>query len=110
MSDESCFSLLYLSEFVAGSSIHTFGEEPDFKLERRPSAITQGCIATTLDHLVAAGIVPDHSFHGVEPIGDQNVQRDVLLYDSHVFESKHEPSTQAAGVGIKMLKRLFGGK
>ena len=99
-----------MSEFVTGSSIYAFGEELAFKLQRRPSAFTQGCIATTLDHLVAAGIVPDHSFHGVEPIGDQNVQRDVLLYDIHVFESKHEPPAQTAGVGIKMLKRLFGGK
>ncbi len=62
LSDETRFSLLYLSEFVTGGSIHTFGEELDFKLQPRPSAIAQGCIATTLDHLVGAGIVPvpDH--------------------------------------------------
>lgn len=62
LSDESRFALLYLSEFVTGSSVHTFGEELDFKLQRRPSAIAQGCIATTLDHLVASGVVPvpDH--------------------------------------------------
>ncbi len=62
LSDESGFSPLYLSEFVAGGSIHTYGAELDYKLEPRTSAITQGCIATTLDSLVAAGVVPmpDH--------------------------------------------------
>ena len=58
LSDESGFAPLYLSEFVPGSSIHTYGAEHDFRLQPRPSAIIQGCIATTLDHLVAAGIVP----------------------------------------------------
>jgi FkbM family methyltransferase len=62
LSDESGFSSLYLSEFVAGSSVHTYGAEHDYKLQPRASAITQGCIATTLDHLVATGVVPvpDH--------------------------------------------------
>jgi hypothetical protein len=56
-----------------------------------------------------AFIKNDHSFHGVEAIGDQNVQRDVMLYDIRAIEPKHEPLTQTAGVGIRMLKRLFGG-
>ncbi len=57
-----------------------------------------------------AFIKNERSFHGVEPIGDENVQRDILLYDIRVIEPEHEPPTQAAGIGIKMLKRLFGGK
>ena len=58
LADETGFSPLYLSEFVAGSSVHTYGAELDFKLEPRPSNIIQGCFATTLDQLVATGVVP----------------------------------------------------
>ena len=62
MSDESAFSLLHLSSFKMGGSCHSFGEKVDFKLEHRESKTSQGCISTTLDHLVATGIVPlpDH--------------------------------------------------
>jgi len=58
LSDEQSFSLLYLSDFMAGGSVHTFGAEHDYKLARRPSATVQGGISTTLDHLVASGAVP----------------------------------------------------
>jgi FkbM family methyltransferase len=58
LSDESGFASLYLSEFVAGSSVHTYGAELDFKLQPRASKVIQGCFATTLDHLVATGAVP----------------------------------------------------
>ena len=58
LTDEQTFSLLYLSDFMAGGSIHTFGAEHDYKLERRPSATVQGSISTTLDHMVASGTVP----------------------------------------------------
>jgi hypothetical protein len=52
----------------------------------------------------------DHSFHGVDPINDENIMRDLLLYDIRVIEPEHEVAKQAKGVGIKMLHRLFGGK
>jgi len=58
LSDENRFALLYLSEFVSGGSIHSFGEAIDFKLEARRSAVTQGSVASTLDHLVSSGAVP----------------------------------------------------
>jgi FkbM family methyltransferase len=58
LADEIGHSPLYLSEFVAGSSVHTYGAELDFKLQPRASKIIQGCFATTLDHLVATGAVP----------------------------------------------------
>jgi FkbM family methyltransferase len=58
LSDESGFSSLYLSEFVAGSSVHTYGAELNFKLQPRASKVIQGCFATTLDQLVATGAVP----------------------------------------------------
>jgi hypothetical protein len=55
-----------------------------------------------------AFIKNDHSFHGVEPIGDQPVGRDVLLYDIRV--ERIEPSVPATskGVGVRILKRLLG--
>jgi len=62
LSDESGFSLLHLSSFKIGASCHSFGEKVDFKLEHRESKTSQGCVSTTLDHLVASGVVPmpDH--------------------------------------------------
>ena len=62
LSDESVYSRLYLSQFEVGGSCHTFGEKLDHRLEPRNSKFSQGCISTTLDHLVATGVVPmpDH--------------------------------------------------
>lgn len=62
LSDESVYSRLYLSQFQVGGSCHTFGEKLDHRLEPRESKFSQGCISTTLDHLVATGVVPmpDH--------------------------------------------------
>ena len=62
LSDESAFSHLYLSDFHTGGSCHTFGEQLDHRLERRESRYSQGCVSTTLDHLVETGVVPvpDH--------------------------------------------------
>ena len=57
-----------------------------------------------------AFIKNDRSFHGVEAISDENVQRDVLLYDIRVFEPKREPPAPTAGIGVRMLQRLFGSK
>ena len=53
----------------------------------------------------------DSSFHGVEPISDQNVQRDLLSYDILVTEPPvQNPPTKTTSLGIRMLKRLFGGR
>ncbi len=57
-----------------------------------------------------AFIKNDHSFHGVEPIGDQDVLRDILLYDIRVSGPQGKPESKpAAGLGLRMLKGLFGG-
>lgn len=60
-----------------------------------------------------AFIKNDYSFHGVERIDDENVQRDVLLYDIRV--ERRQPPTAATpapqgGLGTRMLKRLLGGR
>jgi hypothetical protein len=56
-----------------------------------------------------AFIKNDHSFHGVEPISDANVQRDILLYDIRVFGPEGKPQEPAPRLGLRMLKGLFGG-
>jgi hypothetical protein len=56
-----------------------------------------------------AFIKNDRSFHGVEPISDENVRRDILLYDIRVFEPEGKLQKPAPGLGLRMLKRLFSG-
>ena len=51
------------------------------------------------------------SFHGVEPIGDEEVLRDILLYDIRVYapakdSAAENPQAQPSG---GLLKRFFGG-
>lgn len=58
LSDEETFSLLYLSDFHAGVSCHTFGAALDHHLRERPSGHVQGCFSTTLDQLVQRRVVP----------------------------------------------------
>lgn len=56
-----------------------------------------------------AFVKSDRSFHGVEPIGDCAVLRDILLYDVRVFAPEKRTAVQNPGLGFGMLKRLFGG-
>jgi hypothetical protein len=53
----------------------------------------------------------DYSFHGVEPIHDQNVQRDLMLYDVRVKRPQRAAAgpAPAPGIGVQMLKGMFGG-
>ena len=53
----------------------------------------------------------DNSFHGVEPITDNGVLRDLLLYDVRVHGGE-EPGAAppAPGMGWRMLKKFFGAK
>lgn len=55
----------------------------------------------------------DSSFHGVEPIKDEHVQRDILLYDVRVFNPREQAQAHARSasrLGLKMLGKLFGGR
>ena len=56
-----------------------------------------------------AFIKSDRSFHGVEPIGDPDVLRDILLYDIRVLPPKDKPQPPTPCFGLNMVKRLFGG-
>jgi FkbM family methyltransferase len=58
LSDAAGYSLLHLSQFQLGGSCHSFGEKIGHNLEHRDTKLSQGCIATTLDSLVAEGVVP----------------------------------------------------
>lgn len=70
---------------------------------------------TTLDYkpnTLFAFFKTDHSFHGVEPILDTDVLRDLILYDIRVTQDlKAETRASASHVaGFKMLRSLFGFK
>lgn len=58
LSDRAGFSTLYLSEFVAASSCHTYGEAVNMSLEPMQPAFIQGSYAATIDGLVESGAMP----------------------------------------------------
>src|SRR5512145_2382546 len=58
LSDRTGFDRLYLSEFVAGSSCHSWGAPLDFHNRPRGSPFAQGCYSTTIDTMVASGAMP----------------------------------------------------
>jgi len=58
LSDTVGFDRLYLSEFMSGGSCHSFGESIDFRGEALKSPFVQGCFSTTVDALVAQGVMP----------------------------------------------------
>lgn len=62
LSDTFGLDKLYLSEFVTGGSCHNFGESVDFDGRPFRSGFAQGCIAVSLDQLVAdyGFVIPDH--------------------------------------------------
>jgi FkbM family methyltransferase len=58
LAEREDISVLYLSRFQAGGSCHTFGEAVDYNLREYSFGHAQGCFSTTLDHLVARGVLP----------------------------------------------------
>lgn len=58
LSDETAFSLLHLSDFAQASSGHSLGVNLDHNLKPRASPFAQGCVSTTLDHLIATDVIP----------------------------------------------------
>ena len=58
LSDTSGVSKLYMADLRVGGSCHAVGEALNFKLEPLKTVFSQGCIAATLDELVARGHVP----------------------------------------------------
>jgi FkbM family methyltransferase len=58
LSDRAGYSRLHLLGFGGGGSGHTYGADHDHNLLPRVSDYAQGCVSTTLDSLVSAGVVP----------------------------------------------------
>ena len=57
-----------------------------------------------------AFIKNDYSFHGVAPIGEQPVGRDVLLYDIRVQQNESTATAPESGLGVRILKQLIGNR
>ena len=62
LSDVLRFDRLHLSDFGAGGSCHSFAESVNFQLQPQKFPLTQGCVAGTIDDLVASGALrmPNH--------------------------------------------------
>ena len=94
-----------------GTSIYV-PNDPGFRCPGGPHYPHQRfCKVKTMEYhrnSLFAFIKNDHSFHGVEPIGNQPVGRDVLLYDIRVERAATPAPAPGAGFGLKMLKRLIG--
>lgn len=58
LSDRMQLDRLFLSEFAAGGSCHSFGEEVGFDLKPRSAGFHQGAFSTTVDQLVESGAMP----------------------------------------------------
>jgi FkbM family methyltransferase len=58
LADRGGLSTLHMADLRAGASCHSVGEALDFRHEPMPVRFTQGCVAATLDDLVASGAVP----------------------------------------------------
>jgi len=58
LSDANKVDRLYLSEFTTGGSCHQFGAQTNFNLQPVRSPFAQGCVAFSLDSLVAQGFLP----------------------------------------------------
>ena len=69
LSDAAGLSRLHLSEFVAGSSCHSLGEQVDFKHEPMRPAYSQGCVSARLDDLVAGGTIAEPDYIKVDVDG-----------------------------------------
>lgn len=69
LSDEEGMSTLYLSDFTAGASCHSMGQEVDFNLQPRKSAFDQGCISMTVDRLIESGAMPVPEFIKIDVDG-----------------------------------------
>lgn len=58
LSDRAGYDQLFLSGFGAGGSCHSFGASLDFANQPRAAPFAQGCVAATLDDLVATRMIP----------------------------------------------------
>jgi FkbM family methyltransferase len=72
ISDKSGFDKFHVTVFEHGESCHVFGEKIDYDKQPIDPVVSQGCYATSIDELVAGGIIPipNHlkiDVDGIEP-------------------------------------------
>jgi FkbM family methyltransferase len=114
LSDETGYRPLYLSEFQAGSSCHNLGEplNPD-RVPMAVVAFRQGSCVTTLDRLVAEGVVPPPQHVKIDVDGiEHKVVRGAArtLADARVKSALVEVNTKLDehwGIVDFMLERGF---
>lgn len=58
LSDTSGISVLHMADMRVGGSCHSLGEALDFEHKPLQALFVQGCVAATLDELVASGSLP----------------------------------------------------
>ena len=104
--DDASLSHLGTSLYVPREAGFVCEGGPHYKHDRFDLVKTMEYKPNTL----FAFVKNDHSFHGVEPIGDPEVLRDILLYDIRVYPPEKKPAATNAATqpgGLGMLKRLF---
>jgi hypothetical protein len=100
-----------------GTSIYT-PIDPDFRCPGGPhhphNLFRKVATMEYRPNTLFAFMKTDNSFHGVEPIGDAGVLRDLLLYDIQVkkdsVSQQARPSGAARGIGLRILRNIFGGR
>ena len=94
-----------------GTSIYT-PREPGFRCAGGPHYSHKLFKkVTTMEYrpnTLFAFVKTDNSFHGVDPIADADVLRDLLLYDIQVEETENAAAKAGSPrVGLRMLRDLF---
>lgn len=69
LSDRSEVSALHLASTDIGASCHSFGEMLGFNHEPFNAVYSQGCVASTLDELVAQGVLPSPDYIKIDVDG-----------------------------------------
>lgn len=93
-----------------GTSIYT-PNDPEFRCAGGPhhphSQFTRVATMPYLPNALFAFVKTDNSFHGVDPIRDADVLRDLILYDIRVEQPDDTASRTSGSIGAKMLKQMF---
>jgi len=94
-----------------GTSLYV-PNNPDFRCEGGPhypfAGFTRVKTMEYRPNTLFAFFKTDRSFHGVAPIADASVQRDVLLYDIRVFTAAPQADKEkASSAGSGMLKKIL---
>ena len=111
LADAQGMDRLYLSEWGAGGSCHSFGAEVGFDLAPRAAAFVQGSVSFSVDELVASGKVPVPEYAKIDVNGFEhrvirgmrNTLRDAKLRSIIVELNPRIPEHCAARDGLVSL-------